>query len=172
MHALCPCYLPRVDRRLISVLHTFLRLQVAYLLLGPNILTRTLLKDPEYVLLPYYTTRKIKDLYNLICTLWIRRWTVAACCKVCPDFYCSNTWIVGSNPTSVVNVCRRLFCICIVLCSYTWASYKLSKRLIIAELLLNYNRIERGFATFSYPQFILIGQSMPQNFTSRKGDTK
>jgi hypothetical protein len=28
----------------------------------------------------------------------------------------SNTGIVGSNPTRGMNVCVRLFCVCVVLC--------------------------------------------------------
>jgi hypothetical protein len=28
----------------------------------------------------------------------------------------SNFWIVGSNPTQGMDVCVRLFCVCVVLC--------------------------------------------------------
>jgi hypothetical protein len=31
-------------------------------------------------------------------------------------FDCSNTGVVGSNPTRGMDVCLRLFCVCVVLC--------------------------------------------------------
>jgi hypothetical protein len=33
-------------------------------------------------------------------------------------FALSNTGIVGSNPTQGMDICLRLFCVCVVLCSY------------------------------------------------------
>ena len=54
--------------------------------------------------------------YQLIFTLLLRMRAVAACYKVCPDFYRSNTGIVGSNLASLMNVCRQLLCTRIILC--------------------------------------------------------
>jgi len=51
-HTACSYYLSWVDRPW----HPFLRLQVTYLLLGPNVLLRTLLKHCRHVPLPCYTT--------------------------------------------------------------------------------------------------------------------
>jgi hypothetical protein len=42
--------------------------------------------------------------------------TVAALSKAWTVFACSNTRIVGSNPTWGMVVCVRLFCVCVVLC--------------------------------------------------------
>jgi hypothetical protein len=42
--------------------------------------------------------------------------TVAARPKAWTFFTCSNTGIMGSNSTRVMNVCVRLFCVCVVLC--------------------------------------------------------
>jgi hypothetical protein len=41
---------------------------------------------------------------------------VAARCKARTFFACSSTGIVGSNPTSGMDVCPRLFRVCAVLC--------------------------------------------------------
>jgi hypothetical protein len=41
--------------------------------------------------------------------------TVAALSKTWTVFSCSNTGIVGLNPTRGINVCVRLFCVCVVL---------------------------------------------------------
>jgi hypothetical protein len=41
---------------------------------------------------------------------------VAASSKALTVFACSNTGIVGSNPTRDMDVCLRLFCMCVVLC--------------------------------------------------------
>jgi hypothetical protein len=43
--------------------------------------------------------------------------TEAAWCKAWTAFARSNTGIVGSNPTWDMNVCVRLFCVCVVLCA-------------------------------------------------------
>jgi hypothetical protein len=42
--------------------------------------------------------------------------TVAARSKARTVFARSNTEIVGSNPTRGMDVCVRLFCVCVVLC--------------------------------------------------------
>jgi hypothetical protein len=42
--------------------------------------------------------------------------TVAARCEVWNVFARSNNAIVGSNPTQGIDVCVRLFCVCVVLC--------------------------------------------------------
>jgi hypothetical protein len=42
--------------------------------------------------------------------------TVAARCKAWTVFGRLNAGIVGSNPTQGMDVCARLFCVCIVLC--------------------------------------------------------
>jgi hypothetical protein len=42
--------------------------------------------------------------------------TVAARSKVRHFFARLNAGIVGSNPTQGMNVCLRLFCVCVVLC--------------------------------------------------------
>jgi hypothetical protein len=42
--------------------------------------------------------------------------TVAALSKVYNVFAYPNSWILGSNPTQVMDVCVRLFCVCVVLC--------------------------------------------------------
>jgi hypothetical protein len=42
--------------------------------------------------------------------------TVAARSKAGNVFARSNTGIVGSNPTQGMDVCLRLFCVCVVLC--------------------------------------------------------
>jgi hypothetical protein len=42
--------------------------------------------------------------------------TVAARSKSWIVFACSNAGIVGSNPTQGMDVCVRLFCVCVVLC--------------------------------------------------------
>jgi hypothetical protein len=39
--------------------------------------------------------------------------TVAARSSVCNVFACSNTEIVGSNPIQGMDVCLRLFCVCV-----------------------------------------------------------
>jgi hypothetical protein len=41
--------------------------------------------------------------------------TVTARCKAWTVFARSNIGIVGSNPTRGINVCARLFCVCVVL---------------------------------------------------------
>jgi hypothetical protein len=41
--------------------------------------------------------------------------TVVARTKACTDFARSNTGIAGSNPTRGMDVCVRLFCVCVVL---------------------------------------------------------
>jgi hypothetical protein len=41
---------------------------------------------------------------------------VAARYKACTVFAHSNTGIVGSNPNQDMDVCVRLFCVCVVLC--------------------------------------------------------
>jgi hypothetical protein len=47
---------------------------------------------------------------------WFKSITVAARSKAWTVFANSNTWIVGSNPTLGVDVCMRLFCVCVALC--------------------------------------------------------
>jgi hypothetical protein len=42
--------------------------------------------------------------------------TVAARSKAWTVFDRSNTGILGSNPTQGMDVCVRLFCVCVVLC--------------------------------------------------------
>jgi hypothetical protein len=42
--------------------------------------------------------------------------TVAVLYKAGNVFARSNTGIVGSNPTEGMNVCLRLYCVCVVLC--------------------------------------------------------
>jgi hypothetical protein len=42
--------------------------------------------------------------------------TVIRASKACNVFTRSNTGIVGLNPTQGMDVCLRLFCLCVVLC--------------------------------------------------------
>jgi hypothetical protein len=42
--------------------------------------------------------------------------TVATQSKARSVFARSNAWIMGSNPTQVMDVCVSLFCVCVVLC--------------------------------------------------------
>jgi hypothetical protein len=42
--------------------------------------------------------------------------TVAALSKAWTVFACSNAGIVGSNSTQGMDVCVRLFCVCVLLC--------------------------------------------------------
>jgi hypothetical protein len=37
-------------------------------------------------------------------------------CEALTAFARSNAGIVGSNPTQGIDVCMRLFCVCVVLC--------------------------------------------------------
>jgi hypothetical protein len=48
--------------------------------------------------------------------MWRQPVTVDARFKAWNVFARLNTGIVGSNPTRGMDVCRRLFCVCVVLC--------------------------------------------------------
>jgi hypothetical protein len=50
------------------------------------------------------------------CKNWHASYVFAARSKAWTVFARWNTGIVGSNPTRGVNVCVRLFCVCVVLC--------------------------------------------------------
>jgi hypothetical protein len=58
----------------------------------------------------------IKCFWKFILWMQILPITVAARSKAWTVFACSNTGIVGSNPTRGMDVCVRLFCVCVVLC--------------------------------------------------------
>jgi hypothetical protein len=47
---------------------------------------------------------------------YLRPITVAACSEALTVFARSNTGIMGSNLTWGMDVCLRLFCVCVVLC--------------------------------------------------------
>jgi hypothetical protein len=63
---------------------------------------------------------RISELGALVLNMTnLQRWlpiTVAARSKAGIVFARSNAGIVGSNPTQGLDVCVRLFCICVVLC--------------------------------------------------------
>jgi hypothetical protein len=67
--------------------------------------------------------QKTKHLISLIRTSLlmmfreIRPITVAARSEAGTVFPRSNAWIVGSNPTRSMDVCMRLFCVCVVVCA-------------------------------------------------------
>jgi hypothetical protein len=60
---------------------------------------------------------QVRNFDYLCCS--IRYWpiTVTVRSKVRTVFACSNTGIVGSNPTNGMAVCVHLFCVCAVLCA-------------------------------------------------------
>jgi hypothetical protein len=70
------------------------------------------------------TPRNLKKTYNKILiafrfsysSLHVSPITVAAQSKAWTVFARSNTGIVGSNPTQGMDVCMRLFCVCVLLC--------------------------------------------------------
>jgi hypothetical protein len=50
------------------------------------------------------------------CILTKQPITVAARSNALTVFASSDTGIVGSNPTQGMDVCLRLFCVCVVMC--------------------------------------------------------
>jgi hypothetical protein len=81
----------------------------------------------EYFLVAFFLRRKKETIWEMgkqcsaLCYVSYRRdskqpITVGARSKARNVFACSNTGVVNSNPTQVMDVCMHLFCVCIDLC--------------------------------------------------------
>jgi hypothetical protein len=95
-------------------LRTFLQPFLTSYVLGSNIILRNFFTNTP---VSYLFKIKITKTTHLGIIVTVKPITVSMRSNACTVFALSNNGIVGSNPTRSMDLCRRLFCVCDVLCA-------------------------------------------------------